>query len=281
MQQTMKQLGKLGSMLIAATGLAFATGAHAAPAKRAVPACTVVNVSATTTVAAGATFDGLAHYGKWVCLVGTSTNMNGNQSEGQIPHFILNQGSTLKNVILGDPTKGTGRNLTAGGADGVHCKGSCRIENVYWGDVGEDAATMESSAPDGSVMTVVGGAAYKASDKIFQNNGPMTRISISDFYAEEAGKLYRSCGNCSSQYVRYVTINGVRLYNVNAGLGVNSSFDASRLPSLKGQYDVGNITDLVSNKTSSLCVGYVGTSSGHEPVKDTSSSNIARSCVFH
>lgn len=278
----LKQLSKAGSMLFAVAGLMFATGAHAAPAKRAVPACTIVSVSSTTTVAAGATFDGLAHYGKWVCLVGTPTNMNGNQSESQIPHFILNNGATLKNVILGDPNKGTGRNLSAGGADGVHCKGNCRIENVYWADVGEDAATMESSAPDGSVMTVVGGAAYKAADKIFQNNGPKTRISISDFYAEEAGKLYRSCGNCSSQYVRYATVNGVRLYNVGAGLGVNSSFDSSKLPSLKGQYDVADITDLVSSSSSSnRCVGYVGTSSGHEPVKDSSSSNVARSCIFH
>jgi len=276
----MKKLGKAASMLFAVAGLAFATGAHAAPDKRAVPACTKVSVSSTTTVAAGETFDGLAHYGKWVCLVGTGTKMNGSQSESQNPHFILNNGATLKNVILGDPAKGTSRNLEAGGADGVHCKGNCRIENVYWGDVGEDAATMESSAPDGSVMTVVGGAAYKAADKIFQNNGPKTRISISNFYAEEAGKLYRSCGNCSSQYVRYATINGVRLYNVSTGLGVNSSFDASKLPSLKGQYDVADITDLVSNK-SSRCVGYIGTSAGHEPSKDSSTSNVARSCVFH
>ncbi|MFP5391833.1 MAG: pectate lyase [Gammaproteobacteria bacterium] len=277
-----KHLSKAMPVLFALASLTLAGGAQAAPSKRAVPSCTKVTVTSTTTVADGATFDGLAKYGKWVCLVGSGTKMNGSQSEGQIPHFILGNGATLKNVVLGDPKLGTRKDLKAGGADGVHCKGNCRIENVYWGDIGEDAATMEGSAPAGSTMTIVGGAAYKGADKIFQNNGNKTRISISDFYAEEAGKLYRSCGNCSSQYVRYVTVKGVALYNVNAGLGVNSSFDASKLPALKGQYDVADITDLVTNKSSSSrCVGYVGTSKGNEPSKDSNSSNVARSCQFH
>ncbi len=275
-----KQLSKARSILFALAGLALAANVHAAPGKRAVPACTKVQVSSTTTVAAGQTWDGLVKYGKWVCLVGTPTNMNGSQSESQIPHFILNAGATLKNVVLGDPKLGTGRDLKAGGADGVHCTGNCRIENVYWGDVGEDAATMLGNATAGSTMTVTGGAAYKGADKIFQNNGNKTRISISNFYAEEAGKLYRSCGNCSSQYVRYATINGVTIYNVSTGLGVNSSFDSAKLPGLAGQYDVADMTDFVAS-VSSRCVGYVGTAKGYEPVKDTNTTNVARSCKFH
>lgn len=275
-----KQFVKARGVLFAIAGLVMAANVHAAPSKRTPPACTKVSVSATTTVAAGATWDGLAKYGKWVCLVGSTTNMNGSQSEGQIPHFILSEGATLKNVILGDPSLGTGKDLKAGGADGVHCKGNCRIENVYWGDVGEDAATMLGTATAGTTMTITGGAAFKASDKIFQNNGNKTRISISDFYAEQAGKLYRSCGNCSSQYVRYVTINGVTLSSVSTGVGVNSSFDSSKLPALAGQYDVATMTDFVSSSSSGRCVGYVGTSKGNEPVKDTNSSNISRACKF-
>lgn len=275
-----KQLSKARSILFVLAGLALAVNAHAAPGKRAVPACTKVSVSSTKTLAAGETWDGLVKYGKWVCLVGSTTNMNGSQSESQIPHFILGEGAVLKNVVLGDPNFGSGRDLKAGGADGVHCKGNCRLENVYWGDVGEDAATMLGTATAGTTMTITGGAAYKGADKIFQNNGNKTRISISNFYAEEAGKLYRSCGNCSSQYVRYATINGVTIYNVSTGLGVNSSFDSAKLPALAGQYDVADMTDFVAN-VSSRCVGYVGTAKGYEPVKDTNSSNVARSCKFH
>jgi hypothetical protein len=267
---------KFSAILFAFIAFASAAGTQAAPGKRAVPACTIVPVKATTNVPANTVFDGLAKYGKWVCLVGSGSKMDGSQSESQIPHFILGSGSTLKNVVLGDPNMGTGKTLKAGGADGVHCTASCKIDNVYWGDVGEDAATMKGSG----TMTVTGGAAYKGADKIFQNNGPGSTISISNFYAEEAGKLYRSCGNCSSQSARYVKVSGVTLYNVSGGVGVNSSFDSSKLPALKGAYDVATMTDFVSNKSSSRCVGYIGTSKGNEPSKDSNSSNIARSCKF-
>lgn len=284
MKHSMKHLSRVFGVqvlgaLFALTGVVMAGQAHAAPSKRAVPSCTKVSVTSTKTLAAGEVWDGLVKYGKWVCLVGTPANMIGNQSESQIPHFILNEGAVLKNVVLGDPTLGSGRNLNAGGADGVHCKGNCRLENVYWGDVGEDAATMLGSATANTTMTVTGGAAYKANDKIFQNNGNKTRIVINNFYAEEGGKLYRSCGNCSSQYVRYATVSGVTTYNVSQGLGVNSSFDSAKLPSLAGQYDIATITDFSSNN-SSRCVGYVGTAKGYEPVKDTNSTNVARSCKF-
>ena len=261
--------------IFAIAAFAVAATASAAPSKRPVPACTKVSVSSTTTVAAGTTFDGVAKYGKMVCLVGTGTKMDGSQSESQIPHFILGSGATLKNVVIGDPNLGTGKTLKAGGADGVHCSASCTISNVFWGDVGEDAATMKGSG----TMTVTGGAAYKAADKIFQNNGAGSTISISNFYAEEAGKLYRSCGNCSSQSARYVKVTNTTIYNVSGGVGVNSSFDAAKLPALKGAYDVATMSDFVSN-SSSRCVAYVGTSSGNEPVKDTNTTNIARACKF-
>lgn len=266
---------KFSAFLFALVALAISAGATAAPGKRAVPSCTKVPRSSTITVPANTVYDGLVKHGKMVCLVGSVTNMNGSQKEGQIPHFILESGATLKNIVLGDPNYGSGRDLTAGGADGVHCTGTCRIENVYWGDVGEDAATMRGSG----TMTITGGAAYKGADKIFQNNGNGSRIVINNFYAEEAGKLYRSCGNCSTQSARYVTISGVTTYNVSTPVGVNSSFDKAKLPALASAYDVATMSDFVSS-VSTRCVGYVGTAKGYEPVKDTNTTNIARACKF-
>jgi hypothetical protein len=263
------------AMLFALVGLAVASSAFAAPAKRAVPACTKMPVSSTITVPSNTVWDGVAKYGKWVCLVGSTTNMNGSQSESQIPHFILNAGATVKNIILGDPAKGTGRDLAAGGADGIHCLGDCRIENVYWGDVGEDGATMKGAG----TMTVYGGAAYKAADKIFQNNGAGSKIVIQNFYAEEGGKLYRSCGNCSSQSARYLTMANVTTYNVSAMAGMNSSFDAAKLPALKDAYDVAIMSDLSTN--TKKCTTYVGTAKGYEPVADTNTTNIARTCKVY
>ncbi|NHZ83828.1 pectate lyase [Massilia sp. CCM 8695] len=267
---------RFNALLFAVIGLFVATSALAAPGKRAIPSCTKVPVTQTTDVPANTVFDGLVKYGKMVCLVGTPKNMNGSQSENQIPHFNLGVGATLKNVVLGDPAKGAGRNLTAGGADGVHCAGNCKIENVYWGDVGEDAATLKGAG----TMTVTGGAAYKAADKMFQNNGANSKIVITNFYAEEGGKLYRSCGNCSKQSARTVSISGVTIYNVNAGVGVNSSFDASKLPALAKAYDVATMSDFVSNKSSSRCAAFVGTVKGNEPHKEKDADNIARACIF-
>lgn len=265
--------GFLGLALVAAAG-----SAAAAPGVRTVPACTKVNVSTTIDVPAGTTWDGLVKYGKWVCLVGTASNMKGTQSESQIPMFKLNNGSTVKNVVIGDGSLGSGTNLAAGGADGVHCYGQCNITNVYWADVGEDGATVKKLSGVTSKLTISGGAAFKAADKLFQHNGDGTLV-IQDFYADNIGKLYRSCGNCSTQYARKVTVSGVRLGQVNtAGLGVNSSYDSKS--GIAGQYDVATITDLVYSGSKPKCEGYVGTGSGNEPVKDTNSGNVARACVF-
>jgi hypothetical protein len=59
---------------------------------------------------------------------------NGNQGEGQRAIFRLENGAMLRNVIIGTP-----------GANGIHYYGSCTLENVWWEDVGEDAATFRST----------------------------------------------------------------------------------------------------------------------------------------
>lgn len=270
--------GALLHAVFALVALFLASQAHAAPGVRTVPSCTKVNISSTIEVAAGATWDGTAVYGKWVCLVGTASNMKGTQSESQIPMFKLNNGATVKNVVIGDGSLGSGTNLAAGGADGVHCYGQCNITNVYWADVGEDAATAIKLSGVTSKLTISGGAAFKAADKVFQHNGDGTVI-ISDFYVDNVGKLYRSCGNCSTQYARKVTVSGVRLGTVSAGgVGVNSSYDSKS--GIAGQYDVATISDLVYSGSKPKCIAYVGTGKGNEPGKDTNSSNIARSCVL-
>jgi hypothetical protein len=271
-------MARLWRGCVALAVVAAAGSAAAAPGVRTVPACTKVNVSTTIDVPAGTTWDGLAKYGKWVCLVGTASNMKGTQSESQIPMFKLNNGATVKNVVIGDGSLGTGTNLAAGGADGVHCYGVCNITNVYWADVGEDGATVRKLSGVTSKLTISGGAAFKAADKLFQHNSDGTLV-IQDFYADNIGKLARSCGNCSTQYARKITVTGVRLGTVNSsGVGVNSSYDSKS--GIAGQYDVATITDLVYGGTKAKCDAFVGTGSGSEPVKDTNTSNIARACVF-
>ena len=70
--------------------------------------------------------------------------------------FILEAGATLKNAIIGPDQ-----------AEGVHCLGPCTLENVWWDDVCEDAATFWGPGP----RYIRGGGAREASDKMFQHNG--------------------------------------------------------------------------------------------------------------
>ncbi|MBA4493567.1 pectate lyase [Paenactinomyces guangxiensis] len=127
----------------------------------------------TVVVEAGQTFDG-----KGARYIAGSELGDGGQGENQKPMFKLEEGATLKNVVLGAPA-----------ADGVHCYGDCLVENVKWEDVGEDALTVKESG----TVTVRGGFAKKAADKIFQINAPST-FRVLNFTADDAGKMIRQNG---------------------------------------------------------------------------------------
>ncbi|GAA4962162.1 hypothetical protein GCM10023238_31750 [Streptomyces heliomycini] len=72
----------------------------------------------------------------------------------------LADGAVLKNVILGAPA-----------ADGVHCKGSCTLQNVWWEDVGEDAATSRAS-PRGRSTPSAAAAPRKPATRCSSSTGP-------------------------------------------------------------------------------------------------------------
>jgi hypothetical protein len=97
------------------------------------------NTTVSGTVAVAGTLDGgMRRY----CCIG-----DGGQSESQDPMFELADGATLQNLIIGAPA-----------GDGVHCEGNCTLRNVWWEDVGEDAATFRG----GSNYYVIGGGARSA-----------------------------------------------------------------------------------------------------------------------
>lgn len=161
------------------------------------------------TVVVSGTFDGMnrSYHG-----VG-----DGSQDEGQPPVFVVAPGGTIRNVIIGPPA-----------GDGIHCMGSCLLHNVWWADVGEDAATAKGPG-DSDVMHVVGGGARLADDKVFQHNGGGT-VVIENFQVRGFGKLYRSCGNCEPAYKRKVVIRNVvaadmrvALVGLNADMGDTAS----------------------------------------------------------
>lgn len=77
-------------------------------------------------VAEGETFDGgMKTFGRGVECTG--------QSEGGEDDtvFIIQEGGTLKNAIIGSDQR-----------EGVYCKGSCTVQNVWWEDVCEGMFTI-------------------------------------------------------------------------------------------------------------------------------------------
>jgi hypothetical protein len=200
----------------------------------------------TSTITVNGTLDGgmKRYYGSGA--LGTS-----GQSESQKPIFDLPNGGTLKNVIIGNPA-----------ADGIHCEATCTLQNVWWEDVGEDAATFKPSSAS-ATMTVIGGGALHASDKVFQHNGVGGNFVIDGFQVEDFGKLYRSCGNCkSAQGKRTVTIRNVTAtYKGSAIAGINSNYG-----------DVATISNLTivgdKSKKIEICQKYIGNNTGKEPTKN-------------
>ncbi|KAH7394408.1 pectate lyase-domain-containing protein [Pyrenochaeta sp. MPI-SDFR-AT-0127] len=126
--------------------------------------------------------------------------------------FILNDGASISNVIIG-----------ANALEGVHCLGSCTLTNVWFRDVCEDAVSVLGT---GNAL-IVGGGAQEAKDKVVQHNGAGT-VTIRDYTVVNAGKLYRSCGDCTNneqKSPRNVIVENVRAFGLTSDLvGINSNF---------------------------------------------------------
>ncbi|WTB92213.1 pectate lyase [Streptomyces cellulosae] len=179
-------------------------------------------------------------------LYGTGDLGSGSQDEDQGPILKLSDGAVLKNVIIGAPA-----------ADGIHCEGSCTLQNVWWEDVGEDAATFKGKS-SGAVYTVSGGGAKEASDKVFQFNGAGT-LNVSNFAVQTFGTFVRSCGNCSSQYKRTINLNSIEVtWKGGRIAGINTNYGDSA--TLRNITIVGD-----SSKKIVPCQKYIGNNTGKEP----------------
>jgi pectate lyase C len=103
---------------------------------------------------------------------------DGGQSEGQDPVFRVENGATLRNVVIG-----------ANGADGIHVYNGGTIDNAIWLDVGEDALTVKTSGTV-NIRNIEG---FNADDKFFQINAAST-VNVSNCIIRNAGKALRQNG---------------------------------------------------------------------------------------
>jgi hypothetical protein len=162
-----------GGMASAGTGNTPAIGPR--PCGCETPAGEFGTVDSTIVVDSGEVYDGACK----IFRANPETLGAGDQGEGQLPIFRVEDGGTLKNVVIG-----------ASGADGVHLYGDVTLENIHWLDIGEDAMTVKES---GTVYLDCGSSAH-GDDKTFQVNAA-SDIFISNFTATDAGKFMRQNGD--------------------------------------------------------------------------------------
>jgi hypothetical protein len=176
---------------------------------------------------------------------------SGGDGEGKKAIFDVADGVKVSNLTIGVP-----------GSDGIHCLGSCTLENITWTDVLDDAATALGGP--GTTMHIIGGSAHHASDKVFQHNGAGS-VVIEKFTVDDFGKLYRSCGNCSSNGpARHVTIKDIIAIGPGKTLaGINSNFrDTATIQGVTIRND--------SSKKIDSCQVFTGNKNGDEPTKTSS-----------
>ncbi|CAL9406693.1 pectate lyase [Streptomyces sp. enrichment culture] len=234
-------IGGTAALGITATAIVTTTMLSSAGAASSWPTATGEKPVSSTVEVSG-TYDG-----GYRRFYGSGPLGGSGQDEDQKPVFTLADGAVLKNVILGAPA-----------ADGIHCLGSCTLRNVWWEDVGEDAATFKGTSAS-AVYTVYGGGARKADDKVFQFNGAgklvVTRFQVSDF-----GKLVRTCGNCRTQYKnRQVIINDVDVTAPGRSIvGINANYgETAALRKVRIHGDSG--------RKIKPCTRFQGNSTGAEP----------------
>lgn len=148
---------------------------------------------------------------------------DGSQSEGQDPVFRVENGATLRNVVIG-----------TNGADGIHTYNGATIDNVYWMDVGEDALTIKSSGTT-TVRNIEG---YNADDKFFQVNAAST-LNVSNCIIHNAGKSLRQNGGTTFRVD--VTFNSCDINNMNEGVFRTDSSSSRATLTNSRLHDAGTV----------------------------------------
>ena len=206
--------------------------------------------------------------GKNKTFIATTALGTGDQDEGQHPLFKIQNGGTLRNIII-----------DVNGADGVHCLGSCNVENVYFLKVGEDAITIRrvDQFPN-PVVNIIGGGAREAQDKVVQHSAGGT-VNIRNYQAENFAKLYRSCGTCS--YIqRKVNLENVRVANPKTIVFINTQYKRKPGHEFPAEADIATFKNITvyNGDEQRVCVKGEGDFSG-DP-KAIGFGSDGKNCVY-
>lgn len=148
---------------------------------------------------------------------------DGSQSEGQDPIFRVENGATLRNVVIG-----------TNGADGIHTYNGAVLDNIHWMNVGEDAMTIKSSG----TTTVSNIEGYDADDKFFQVNAAST-LNVTNCIIHRAGKALRQNGGTT--YRINVSFNRCDINSMNEGVFRTDSSSSTASLTNSRLHDTGTV----------------------------------------
>ncbi len=218
--------GTTGSGGSGAAGTSGSGGAFVPPWTCQVPTwpnATGSPVSISSTMQVAKLYDGkmALHNGSGSGDFAVDCNAMGTKDQGTTkPLFELADGATIQNVIIGNH-----------GADGIHCDGTCTIKNVWFNYVCDDAVTAASGSS--GTVTIDGGGAQGAHDKLFQDNSH-GKFIIQNFFGQRLGKMYRACGvggACGSTKGNLTITNTVAI-GVDEVVGLTSGRDTATISKL-------------------------------------------------
>lgn len=245
--------------------------------------------------AVGVTVSSSCKIPTWPTATGTPVSISGTKSvSGTYDGKMALHNGNLNDCTTGDQSStkaiieiadgGTVKNIVFGAdiGDGIHCLGSCTIDNVWFPYICDDAITMLGGS--GKTATITNSGFKNARDKTIQHNGDGSTVVLDNIYVDTAGKLYRSCGQgCSSSAKRMANISNVVAIGASqiAGVSTNDKVTLSnicmyRTPSVCRTYEPGTETETTigANGTdegpTANCI-YKGTDT-HALVNDTTGS---------
>ncbi|GKT72609.1 LOW QUALITY PROTEIN: pectate lyase [Colletotrichum tofieldiae] len=197
------------------------------------------------------------------------------ETPGGHPVFILEDGATLSNVIIG-----------AGQVEGIHCRGACTLKNVWFRRACDFASppptimlryrslvkiirkTNFLNQPDsiilngnGNVLVEGGGVQGRAETAVF-HKGRGT-VTVKNFTAIDSGRLYRSCGDCfNNGGPRNIVVENLKAKNINLIAGINSNFG-----------DTATVAGSCGAGVTKVCQEFKGVNKGQESPKVTTTAN--------
>ncbi|KAL0937498.1 pectate lyase E 1 [Colletotrichum truncatum] len=168
------------------------------------------------------------------------------ETPGGHPVFILENGATLSNVIIG-----------ANQVEGIQCRGTCTLRNVWFRRVCEDAVRANGN---GNILIEGGGAIN--GETVVNHSGKGT-VTIKDFTVAESNRLYRACGSCANNGgPRHVIINNVKANGVDLLAGINSNFG-----------DTSTVSNTCGAGVTKVCQEFRGVQKGQESFKLSTTAN--------